>query len=751
MATWVSATSTSSGGNITMYVAGGYGSVSRSGNTVSFSWGVRFQNNGSWTYNSVAAFPGGTRYWAFNSNSGSNHTANSTWYYAASSTKGTYTSESTPNSYSGTVSGTSSGNVSVSVGVGWNAWTPSSTWTYSFSVPYSAVPSQPTYTVSVSPSRTSATMTMKITANPSNFWRIHWYNTGGSWQGCSPFSTGTWTYTQDSLTPNTSYNFYTQIGAANDTNLQGTVARSFTTTGNAPTISSVSASPSRTTATISHSTSYDTNASYKSISIKYGTSTSYGSTSSSTSLSGLSPNTTYYYSVTVTDNWNRTSGAKTGSFKTTCNKPSSLSISRSSSTTTGITVAVSATGDTNAPITDYTLYYKLSSASSYSSTSLGTSTSKALTGLNTDADYNMYFTATNAGGTTTSSTVTYSTLLTNPTIGAPTASGLTPFAVTIKATGSITPSRTLQYRFSKDNGSTWTAYQSSNTYNWTGLTEETTYQMKVQVKATHTGTNASDTTATSSTLSVTTLADQAKIRIKKQLPSGYTQLTYVDSSGTQYVDTGLLTESGYTFEYKLQWRALSSSQTSWLLGSNNGFRLYVPYVNTNGTWGDGYAGTTYSSGPNPTINTDYTILDINEVGKQKTIINGTTIFDKTDATDGSNNYHLLLFGQTYGGATVASNLSSVRLYYLNIYNKGIMVRAFVPCKRNSDNKIGLYDLVEDKFYQSATSTALLAGSTTTNTGNWVKGKTYFKKNGQWVKAKKVYRKVNGVWKIGIND
>ena len=38
--------------------------------------------------------------------------------------------------------------------------------------------------------------------------------------------------------------------------------------------------------------------------------------------------------------------------------------------------------------------------------------------------------------------------------------------------------------------------------------------MKVQVKAIHTGTNASDTTATSASFEVITPADQAKIRIK---------------------------------------------------------------------------------------------------------------------------------------------------------------------------------------------------------------------------------------------
>lgn len=33
---------------------------------------------------------------------------------------------------------------------------------------------------------------------------------------------------------------------------------------------------------------------------------------------------------------------------------------------------------------------------------------------------------------------------------------------------------------------------------------------------------------------------------------------------------------------------------------------------------------------------------------------------------------------------------------------------------------------------------------------WIKGKTYYKKDGAWVKAKKIYIKVDGQWKIGTN-
>ena len=196
-------------------------------------------------------------------------------------------------------------------------------------------------------------------------------------------------------------------------------------------------------------------------------------------------------------------------------KPSALAITRTASTTTSISGSVSATG---LNISNYTLYYKKASASSYTSKSLGTTTAWSLTGLDADTNYNIYLSVTNPGGTTTtsSSPVTFSTTLTDPSIATPIVSDLLPFSCTITATSSITPSRTLNYRISTDNGTTWSAYQVSNVFNLTGLSEETTYNVKVQVKAIHTGTNASDTTATSATLVVVTPADQAKVRIKKE-------------------------------------------------------------------------------------------------------------------------------------------------------------------------------------------------------------------------------------------
>lgn len=250
------------------------------------------------------------------------------------------------------------------------------------------------------------------------------------------------------------------------------------------------------------------------------TGTTYRSSNPSITLSSSRPSRTYYtfdYWYSGSTHYSPGSRYTFSSTTTlyahwTANPPTSLSISRTSSTTTSISVSVSAIGLT---MTNYTLYYrKKGSGSGYTSKSLGTSTTGTITGLDVDTDYEIYFTATNAGGTSTSSTVTYSTLLNTPSLSTPTYHDLFPFMVTVSASGSVTPSRTLSYCFSKDKGQSWTSYQSSGAYHWTGLDESTTYELWIRVKATHVGVNASDTTTTK-TITITTPSNQARIRIKK--------------------------------------------------------------------------------------------------------------------------------------------------------------------------------------------------------------------------------------------
>ena len=126
------------------------------------------------------------------------------------------------------------------------------------------------------------------------------------------------------LTANTTY--YAKGDATNSIGTSETPNEdTFTTTGNNPTISSITSSPSKNYATLTGTVVYDTNANFSSVEVQWGTSTNYGNTSNAWRIpesgSTLAQNTTYYYRARVTDTFNRTSSWKTGSFTTSGDKP----------------------------------------------------------------------------------------------------------------------------------------------------------------------------------------------------------------------------------------------------------------------------------------------------------------------------------------------------------------------------------------------------------------------------------------------
>lgn len=227
-----------------------------------------------------------------------------------------------------------------------------SAWTTSAGKSATTSGNAPTITAaSASPSRTGATFSATVT-----------YDTNASYSSMSYSTSSGGTYTTGTsvsgLTPNTSYTYYIKV-TDNKGKTSAAKSVSFKTTGNAPSISSVSHNIFRNSVELTPSVTYDTNASFSSVSIQYGTSTSYGSTSTSYTLNNLSPNTTYYYSMKVTDNQSRTSSAITGNFKTTAYLPSGLGITISNVLPFTASAAVTGSGDTNASITNYKYYYTL--------------------------------------------------------------------------------------------------------------------------------------------------------------------------------------------------------------------------------------------------------------------------------------------------------------------------------------------------------------------------------------------------------
>lgn len=104
----------------------------------------------------------------------------------------------------------------------------------------------------------------------------------------------------------------------------------------------------------------------------------------------------------------------------------------------------------------------------------------------------------------------------NPsTIASATATGTTT-ATVVATTATDAGSPPVEYRFSKDGGSSWSAWQSSATYNWTGLTAATLYPMQVQARDSATSPNSttasSSSNVTTNSSSTLTIGTAAKLR-----------------------------------------------------------------------------------------------------------------------------------------------------------------------------------------------------------------------------------------------
>ena len=193
--------------------------------------------------------------------------------------------------------------------------------------------------------------------------------------------------------------------------------------------------------------------------------------------------------------------------------------------------------------------------------------------------------------------------------------------------------------------------------------------------------------------------------LSKSLPTGYTQLEYIESSGTQYIDTGYNLTSE-VLKYDLEFETTSSTSAFTLIGNsddgdtNFGINFYSNQF---------YVGTSrwLLSGNSWTKNQKYhKLIEAN---------NGTlTVI--TDGVSQSATYTSTLYKKSSIALfackcdTKFSNSSShAKIYQAKIYDNNVLVRNFVPAK-DSSNVVGMYDLVEGKFYTNAGTGTFTAGA-----------------------------------------
>lgn len=184
-----------------------------------------------------------------------------------------------------------------------------------------------------------------------------------------------------------------------------------------------------------------------------------------------------------------------------------------------------------------------------------------------------------------------------------------------------------------------------------------------------------------------------------KLPDGYTEVEYIQSNGTQYINTGFKPnqDSRIVFDFD----PITATE-EWYFGTR-----------TSTSSGDRFS--CLLAGNTGKIRTDYATKNIDTT----VIPNGRTVIDKnkndtringasfsTDAATFSCAYPLyLIAGDTSGKP---NGHASLKLYSCTIYDDGVAVRNFVPCK-NTSGIAGLYDAVGSKFYGNSGTGSFVTG------------------------------------------
>ena len=193
-----------------------------------------------------------------------------------------------------------------------------------------------------------------------------------------------------------------------------------------------------------------------------------------------------------------------------------------------------------------------------------------------------------------------------------------------------------------------------------------------------------------------------------RLPSAFQEVEYIESAGTQYVDTQCIVNSStkVKLESALSVAYTSQSQYACIIGttgnstSNPAFCIYVNTQYVGGRFGQYPSGTTaslFSLVEWGTNTKHYIECEINSLS----VDNQTPITASMEYATLSNSLKLFVRGGYNSAVFNSDSYSKAKLYSCKIYDNDVLVRNFVPCYRKSDNEIGLYDLVNGVFYINA--------------------------------------------------
>jgi hypothetical protein len=186
--------------------------------------------------------------------------------------------------------------------------------------------------------------------------------------------------------------------------------------------------------------------------------------------------------------------------------------------------------------------------------------------------------------------------------------------------------------------------------------------------------------------------------VPSRVPDGYTELEYIESTGTQYIDTCVYATQNTRLVCDADLLSLDSPDGvpglfGYYVSGTNQFAVFYStkwqawFGSSSVSIVGSYSGRKVVSLDSSEFKVGESSVDVNSKGFTSTLP-----------------IHLFGFCQNNKHMYAAD----MKLYSCQIYDNGTLVRDFVPCK-DASGVVGLYDLANGAFYQNAGSGSFTAG------------------------------------------
>ena len=199
------------------------------------------------------------------------------------------------------------------------------------------------------------------------------------------------------------------------------------------------------------------------------------------------------------------------------------------------------------------------------------------------------------------------------------------------------------------------------------------------------------------------------------LPTGFTALEYIESTGTQYIDTGIkLNSLSYGYHVKFLLNDITARP-------NQAFSTCWDYWNSSGTiWRVGFG--TYTNGKinlNTVAGVDSTTtIDVGgrsgvpiemKLNGTKLVVNMTDVYDFLRPNGNKISPYTQPIFAARTGSSAFSEKSSGKVFFYKLFDDDRLLFNGIPARRDSDGVLGMYDTVTNSFFTNAGTGEFIAG------------------------------------------